>query len=91
MQARHPSTAEEPNGPHGQCAAGAVKQHPAQATAKAPTGADQGRWHDVIDLSEQVLYAAPQHMEARRARESCLYITGHRHCNRLVRDVLRRS
>src|SRR5262249_20552437 len=30
--------------------------------------ANQARWRDVIDLSEQVLAAAPQHAEARKAR-----------------------
>jgi len=30
--------------------------------------ANQGHWREVVDLSEQVLAAAPQHLEARRAR-----------------------
>jgi len=30
--------------------------------------AEQGRWREVVDLSEQVLAAAPQHPEARKAR-----------------------
>jgi len=30
--------------------------------------AEQGRWRAVVDLSEQVLAAAPQHLEARKAR-----------------------
>jgi tetratricopeptide (TPR) repeat protein len=35
---------------------------------KLHEAANQARWRDVIDLSEQVLAAAPQHAEARKAR-----------------------